>query len=1113
MPVEPTSLTRVLAQAFTATSRSRGERYAEQGRVKDLVGDDRLATAMVSGGRLYDVSIEATDEGQVTFTCDCPYYASTGPCKHLWAVIVKAEEEGLLGAAAQAASVSIESARPEDAGIDDGLEERFPVPAFPAAHVHPTWSGAAARGLPWKEALARVQTLQSAVPARPAVGREREEPILYAIDIEATLANNAMTVRLLTRYRKKNGLWSKLKARPINHTSLATMQDPLDRDLLPRLLGAMPGQGYYYGYASGGAQFRLVGLLQDQVLIPACEAARLYLLDGEGELTGPLRFEPDRAYGLELSMALAADGRGYEVTGVLAADGVREPVASPLLILAGGWIFWTDRLARLRDDGVFPWITLLREQGRVRVPQTKRLDFLAGVMQCPAVPSLQLPPELRYEEVRLTPRPRLAVRPSTNPWQDGLLQARLSFLYGDHEVGAGVSGVGMLLEGEPPRLLTRDAAAEQAARDRLRGFGARSAEDGYAVPRGDYDLLVPVRDFARAVRSLVAENWRVEASGKLYRQSVGVKMHVAAGIDWFELQGEVAFEGRTVSMPALLATLRKGEQMVTLDDGTFGVIPESWLERYAPIAALGRRDGDQVKFSLAQTGLLDALLAAQPEATCDEAFEQARTALRGFERIEPLKAGALFVGTLRPYQEDGLGWMKFLRDFGMGGCLADDMGLGKTVQVLAMLAGRRRAAAAGDGGLPGDAVGPALVVAPRSLIFNWHREATRFSPALRVLDYTGTGRHAAADDIRSYDLMLTTYGTLRRDITVLKDVVFDYVILDEAQSVKNASTNAAKAVRLLNGRHRLALSGTPIENHLGELWSLFEFLNPGMLGTAAVFQAGLARNSEDAEARGLLSRALRPFILRRTKRQVARDLPDKTEETLYCELEPPQRKLYDELRDYYRESLLRHADAKGMRKVTMHVLEALLRLRQAACHTGLLSKAHPGPTHSAKFDTLLPQLAEVVEEGHKALVFSQFTELLRLLRGRLDAEGQVYEYLDGKTRDREARVTRFQNDPACKLFLVSLKAGGLGLNLTAAEYVFLLDPWWNPAVEAQAIDRTHRIGQTQPVFAYRLIARDTVEERILELQRTKRDLADSIITADNSLIRNLKREDLELLLS
>jgi SNF2 family DNA or RNA helicase len=484
----------------------------------------------------------------------------------------------------------------------------------------------------------------------------------------------------------------------------------------------------------------------------------------------------------------------------------------------------------------------------------------------------------------------------------------------------------------------------------------------------------------------------------------------------------------------------------------------------------------------------------------DELFQRVRERMRAFTGVKTAAQPPGFVGQLRDYQCEGLGWMEFLREFGFGGCLADDMGVGKTAQVLAVLESRRT-----------EGRGPSLVVAPKSLMFNWRAESQRFTPQLRVLEHTGLARDTAL--IPQHDLILTTYGTLLRDAAQLAEIGFDYVVLDEAQAVKNSATASAKAVRLLRGAHRLALSGTPVENHLGELWSLFEFLNPGMLGEAKVLNmaGGLARNPSE-DARRILSQALRPFILRRTKQQVARELPEKTEQTIYCELEGPQRKQYNELRKHYRETLLARVQTQGIGKSRMHVLEALLRLRQAACHPGLLDVRRSSEP-SAKLDVLMDQLDELRQEGHKALVFSQFTSLLAIVRSRLDAAAIPYEYLDGATRHREGHVDAFQNDPACGLFLISLKAGGLGLNLTAAEYVFLLDPWWNPAVEAQAVDRAHRIGQTRPVFAYRLIARDTVEEKVLELQKTKRDLADAILGEDNSLIRDLKREDLELLLS
>ncbi len=409
------------------------------------------------------------------------------------------------------------------------------------------------------------------------------------------------------------------------------------------------------------------------------------------------------------------------------------------------------------------------------------------------------------------------------------------------------------------------------------------------------------------------------------------------------------------------------------------------------------------------------------------------------------------------------------------------------------------------------------MVAPRSLLFHWEREAASFAPRLKVLCFTGARRfaeheEAVEDGFRGYHLVLTTYGVLRRDASRLRHVRWDYAILDEAQAIKNERSQASKAARLVRATNRLALTGTPVENHVGELWALFEFLNPGMLGRSSVFQKLVAQGQgrEDGAFGDSLQKALRPFLLRRTKAEVLPELPPKTEQTLLCDLPSAQRGSYRQLASFYRQAVL--GDGLPLEKARFQVLEALLRLRQAACHPGLLD-ARRRDEDCAKFQVLWPMLLELQEENHKALVFSQFTSLLALLRRRLDEAGIVYEYLDGRTRKRREKVDRFQSDPDCKLFLISLKAGGHGLNLTAADYVFLLDPWWNPAVETQAIDRTHRIGQQRPVMAYRLLCKDTVEERVAELQQRKRKLAEAVLGGERSPLQELTRQDLERLLA
>ena len=940
--------------------------------------------------------------------------------------------------------------------------------------------------------------------------------ILYFVDYSAAKAGQGVVLEVAFQERKRDGDWSKPKSRRLSRNQIESLPDPVDKQVVALLAGPRENdpyddydRNYNYGYESSPCTYNLSPSICPALFPQLCATGRCFLrFENEDQEWVKLNWEAE-AWQFIGHLARNEETQQFELSGQLHRTGEQMPVAQPRIIVRGGLVLWDDKVATLEHGDAFQWITFLRRQNRVLIPFGQEAELLKELMKLPSLPKLKLPPELQYEEITIAPIPRVKIRKDDRMWGAPRLAGDLSFAYRDKIIEVGQQGRGHF-DAAQRRMLLRDLAAEA-------GFEERLLQAGFKLSRyansGRYELTPS--SLPRVVRMLMAEGWHVEAEGKLYRRAGEIKIEVTSGIDWFELHGTVEFGEMTAQLPELLASLKRGESLIKLDDGTYGMLPEEWLKKYGMLAGLGTKEEDHLRFSRAQVGLLDALLASQPEASCDAVFAQARDELRRFQGIEAQDPPAAFQGELRGYQKEGLGWLHFLQKFSFGGCLADDMGLGKTVQVLALLESRRSEREMRNGTTNGRVPSPApsLVVVPKSLVFNWKQEAAKFSPKLRVLDHTGNERIKDCSKFEEYDLVLTTYGTLRRDAIYLKDFKFDYCILDEAQAVKNSNTESAKAVRLLQGNHRLAMSGTPIENHLGELWSMFEFLNPGMLGTASVLRLGDAgARNPDPETRVLLSRALRPFILRRTKEQVAKDLPQKVEQTLYCELEPLQRKRYDELRDHYRQSLLAKIELEGMNKARIQILEALLRLRQAACHVGLIDKTKTDEA-SAKLDMLMPQLSEVLEEGHKALVFSQFTSFLSIVRNRLDKEKIPYEYLDGKTRDRQSCVDRFQNDPDCKLFLISLKAGGLGLNLTAAEYVFLLDPWWNPAVEAQAIDRAHRIGQTQNVFAYRLIARNTVEEKVLELQKTKRDLADAILNEDNALIRNLKREDLELLLS
>ena len=968
---------------------------------------------------------------------------------------------------------------------------------------------------------------QAAARAKP-INRNAKRLLVYVLDVAATQSHNQVVIDLARRQRKPTGEWGPLRPWWYAPRAAHVKYDPEDRLLLALLDEAHHGTSSHGAYTGGSAGngtvpstsstavpgraagdlrgIRRFVLRKDQagLVERLAKTGRLRLRRTEGEDDPPtMRWDDGQPWRFYLDIRTEAGGKRWAWRGGLRRGDNRMDLAEPLVLLPGLLVLGVGRAARFDDLGVMSWILRLRYEKEITFVEPQQDLMLGRILAETRVPPLELIESIRLEEIVARPRPCLILRSPRQNWgmaADKLL-GELEFDYDGAIIPAGRT-TPLAVSTELGLVIRRDPRTESSADIKLFELGFREAKD----PRLDPGTLeLPAKRMGPVTKDLVLAGWRVEAEGKLIHPAGEFKLALSTGIDWFDLDGGIDYGGQSVNLPDLLAAARRGETMIELGDGSMGMLPEEWLKKYGMLADLGTAENGALRFNASQAGVLDALLANQPEIQVDAAFEKVRERLRQFEGVVALDSPPGFHGELRPYQREGLGWLDYLQRFGFGGILADDMGLGKTIQVLALLQRRRYRR---------QAKGPALAVVPRSLVFNWIQEAAKFTPRLKVLDYTGPGRHSLREKFAEYDLIITTYGTLRTDITELTNFEFDYVMLDESQAIKNADSQSAKAARLLRARHRLAISGTPIENHLGELWSVIEFLNPGMLGSDTVFKKYASAGTGaglDAADRILLAKTLRPFILRRTKSQVVQDLPEKTEQTLYCDMETEQRRCYDELRVHYRDALLRK-DAVELNRSKIEVLEALLRLRQAACHPGLINP-DVSSEPSAKLEMLLPSIAEVVEEGHKVLVFSQFTSFLAIVRERLDQEQLVYEYLDGRTRNRAAKVERFQNDPDCPIFLISLKAGGLGLNLTAAEYVYLLDPWWNPAVEAQAIDRSHRIGQTQHVFAYRLICRGTVEEKILELQQKKRDLADAILNADNRVISTLTREDLEFLLS
>jgi superfamily II DNA or RNA helicase len=1192
-------LASALSRQVANTVRHRGDNYYRQGRVTLLKRGVDFVSAAVSGSKPYHVELARRDSTLVV-SCTCPYFdQDLETCKHIWAAILASSVKGYLVSPAGNTPRWLEPANPYALGLAAGTHASSPLKAHPqhpqwadppgdAGPLHATGSAAAPQAgphaapsrlpPPWSPRPLPAppppappppptwRTHLATVLATPPPSRSQPiDDLQYVIDLPATGRSGGIVLEIHERNRKANGDWGKLRPLKLDRHEIAQrVSADVDRQILSLLAGARHHWGGPLGWESWQAPEPIPARIET---LESLSPLLVPLLAASGHAS--LRHRPQDPLGSPLFWDAAAEpwklwlavrrsdtvpaaatadtaAGDYLVSADLRRGAERLALDRLLLTLRSGFVFTADRVARIDHGGAFSWIPLLSRQRRLEVPAAEIDDLMARLFALPDAPLLDLPPELRCKEVTETPIQRLVLlAPSSNAekWQ----RAAPSFRYSAGDVTPAAPG--RLLHLPATRqLIRRDRDAEARALERLRDLGFQPSFSGpgpspgpaapgpAGPPTAATDLAAATLRIERhrtadLVPLLLAEGWLLEAAGRPLHAPGRAHLAVSSQMDWFELHGGVDFAGQTVPFPQLLAALRRGETTIRLGDGSSGLLPEEWLRRFAPLAAFGQPSGDHLTFRAAQVGFLDALLATDPAATCDAAFARARQRLASFAGIEPAAAPRGFRGELRAYQKAGLGWLHFLREFGFGGCLADDMGLGKTIQVLALLETRRTLRRR-------QALGPSLVVVPRSLIFNWIAEAAHFTPKLLVRNHTGIQRDRRTASLAACDLVLTTYGTLRRDAAFLCETEFDYIVLDEAQAIKNPDSESAKAARRLRGRHRLVLTGTPVENHLGDLWSLLEFLNPGITGTSTLLRAATAAaprdpatataphaprdpsaprdpaapRDPDPATRAQLARSLRPFILRRTKEQVAPELPPKVEQTIFCELPARQRKLYDELRLHYRAALGERVRERGLNRVKILVLEALLRLRQAACHPGLLDPAR-AQEPSAKLDFLLPQLAEVLDAGHKALVFSQFTSFLAILRQRLDEQHIPYAYLDGRTRDRAERVARFQTDPACNLFLISLKAGGLGLNLTAAGYVYLLDPWWNPAVEAQAIDRAHRIGQTRQVFAYRIVAKDTVEEKILLLQQSKRQLADAIVTADDSLLRRLTRDDLELLLS
>lgn len=589
-------------------------------------------------------------------------------------------------------------------------------------------------------------------------------------------------------------------------------------------------------------------------------------------------------------------------------------------------------------------------------------------------------------------------------------------------------------------------------------------------------------------------------NNKLSEFKPEINIEVISGLDWFETKVEVKFAKHIVPLKHLHKSIRNKSRFIKLDDGTEGILPQEWVEKFAAYFNAGELNEEailtpKIKFATVNELYEDALLDGEVK----NELKLYKQKFEGANSIEEVEVPATLQATLRHYQKDGLNWLNFLDDFNFGSCLADDMGLGKTIQILAFILSQREKVKHNVN----------LVVVPASLIFNWKAEVEKFAPSICVKTIYAGERSKTTDDFDQYEIILTSYGTLLSDVRFLKDYRFNYIFLDESQLIKNPGSQRYKAVRMLQSRNKVAITGTPIENNTFDLYGQLSFACPGLFGSKQQF-ADLYSTPidqfKDSRRADELQRKVRPFILRRTKEQVAKELPDKTEIILYCEMGEDQREVYEANKKEIQDFILGKQE-DDLPKSSMHVLKSITTLRQICNSAALLADGKSYLQASSKIEVLMEQI-ESKAGKHKILVFSQFVTMLDLIKKQLENRGIGYAYLTGQTRNREDVVTSFQQNPDLSIFLISLKAGGTGLNLTEADYVYLVDPWWNPAVENQAIDRAYRIGQHKNVMAVRLICPDTIEEKIMKLQATKKDLVKNLIQTEGSFFKNLTKKEL-----
>lgn len=1086
---------RGLRRLLGARTFLRGLDYAKRGVVENVVVESQEARGQVKGSDPdpYAVSITLTDEG-ITGVCSCPAHEKTKQhCKHIAALLISVRNQ----ARANAPRPPAPSPTP---------------PAPPPAPSNPTQNNAgalndASKSSRRRERRRRAQQQQHVAP--PGVHVPTPDASARPTGIGAWMAPAGAVRRLALEFRlhiRQGGLTvtvldvdarvSLLPSVALTWQALAPTADRAALRILSRFESGNPRHPAVD--VRGEDVSDLLPVLRDRRVL--LEPALMQLRFSESVLRPRFDLELVGEGNTIVAKAVFEQGEGRKFS--LSQGGWFE--GSP------GWhIDTTEGIARPIDDKVSP--AALRRLLRSPTIAEPAKDLISLVVD--ALPRVALEvgadlPDLSQVMDVVDLEPAFRMRAAGN-----LLEAHVSLraAYGDLEVEVRADGISPPVIIQPPeagekraRCVRTDIVAQQHAARLLLDLGLQQSETGESfIAKGD----AAIRFWSEGVGNL-PEDWDLYVPEELVgthvrSKPVTMSARVSSGVDWLALKISYESEGIGVDRGELERCLREGKKYVRLSDNSYAPIDtarmQALVDREIELIAAAGKTG---KLPLSQAGRVQELLEQAEQAVVGAATKTLFKKLASIDEIKKVKKPRALKATLRPYQEQGLSWLRFVDEIGSGGVLADDMGLGKTIQTIALLLSIKQDQKSLS----------ALIVAPTSVVGNWVREIARFGPTLTTALWHGAGRKEQQEELKSANVIITSYALLRRDIELLKQLDLDYAILDEAQNIKNPESATAQAARELNARRRLALTGTPIENRLSEIWSIFEFVSPTLLGPLRKFEERFARpiDQGDSKTAARLRAVIHPFILRRTKTEVAEDLPPKIESDKIIDLAGDQRALYLQVLREVRAQVMGEVERSGLAKSQLHILAGLTKLRQAACDPRLLGLPRPySHDDSAKLMALRELVEEAESGGHKVLIFSQFVTMLKLIREALNEDKIKHEYLDGSTKDRDGAIDRFQTDPTITAFLISLKAGGSGLNLTAADIVIHYDPWWNPAVEDQASDRAHRIGQKNVVTVYRLVAAGTIEEKILELKQKKRELVASVLSEDEGGAKKLSKADLE----